>query len=101
MSNHLELLLYLMVLALLGAVVVARRARRESRKPRLGDADAYEGNLVVPVAGDQHSRGRSQSGPGHSGAQHGSLSHHDGGHHGGLGGHHGDPGGHHGGFGHH
>ncbi len=83
MSTTAELLIYLGVIAAARVLYVVRQVRRERRRQAgmPGPADAYEGNLVVPVPG-QHGRGHGH-GIGH-GVAHGW---HDGGHAGHGGGH--------------
>ena len=86
MSTTAELLIYLGVIAAARVLYVVRQIRRERRRQAgmPGPADAYEGNLVVPVPG-QHGRGHGHGiGPGGHGVAHGW---HDGGHAGHGGGH--------------
>jgi hypothetical protein len=52
-SVHADLLIYLAVVAALWAIYMIRKHRRQASKPRLGDADAYEGNLVIPSPGHE------------------------------------------------
>ena len=59
--------------------------RRESARPRAGDAGAYDGNLVIPVAGERNARpamhpSHGSSHVGHSSAHHGAHVTHHGGH---------------------
>jgi hypothetical protein len=94
-SGYAAVLVVVTVMAALWGVTMMIRHRREGERPHLGDADAFEGNLLVPPANGLHGRssgrvshghsehGHSLGGHGHSG--HGS---HGGGHHGGGGGHH-------------
>jgi hypothetical protein len=86
MSTTAELLIYLGVIAAARVLYVVRQVRRERRRQAgmPGPADAYEGNLVVPVPG-QHGRGHGHGiGHGGHGVAHGW---HDGGHAGHGGGH--------------
>jgi hypothetical protein len=54
MSGPPALLLYLaVVVTLLTAYKIVKRRRNRS-KPRFGDADAYEGNLVILSADERH-----------------------------------------------
>jgi hypothetical protein len=53
---HPDLLIYLAVVGALWIAYVIRKFRRARSKPRLGDADAYDGNLEVPMAGLHHGR---------------------------------------------
>jgi hypothetical protein len=103
MSSNAELLICLGVLAALRIGYVIRKVRRESRRPRFGTADPYEGNLVVPPSGNgQH--GRHGGHAGHGGWT-GGYSDGNSGHGGGVSGHgghgHGMGGHDAGGFGHH
>jgi hypothetical protein len=85
-----DLLIYLAVVVAGWAVFAAFRHRRRARGRRLGDAEAYEGNLIIPVAGSMHGPHRGQPHESHGGH---SVSHgagHIGGHAGHIG-----PGGHH------
>jgi hypothetical protein len=49
-----DLLIYLAVVAALWMVYVIRKRRRARGKRRFGDADAYEGNLIIPPSGGPH-----------------------------------------------
>jgi hypothetical protein len=88
-----DLLIYLAVVVAVWAVFAAFRHQRRARARRLGDAEAYEGNLIIPVAGSMHEPHR---GPPHGVHElHGGPSvSHGAGHAGHIGGHIG-PGGHH------
>ena len=93
-----DLLIYLAVVLVVWAGVAVFRHRRRAGRPSLGDADAYEGNLVIPPPGSaatQHRAHSSHGGhvPGHGGAQAGHGGHIGG--HGGLSGHSGGFSGHH------
>jgi hypothetical protein len=86
-----DLLIYLAVVAVLGIVYMIRKRRREGSRLPLGDADAYEGNLVAPPTGEPY-----RTRTGHK--WHGGHDVHDAGHvthGGGHTGHHGVNGGHH------
>jgi uncharacterized membrane protein YgcG len=79
-SSRTELVIVLAVLAAGWVLHVIRRMARDRRKPSFGTSEAYEGNLVVPLAGtNRPSRfsARRQNGyggriGGHAGPQHGS-----------------------------
>lgn len=82
------------VLAVMAATAVASkiiRHRREGGTPPLGDADAFEGNLLVPPA-EGRGGGRGSASHGHRFGGFGGTGH--GGGHGGFGGHSGAHGGH-------
>jgi hypothetical protein len=52
MSGFGAVLIYLAVVAVILAVYKSVKRRQARAKPRLGDADAYEGNLTTPQAGE-------------------------------------------------
>jgi hypothetical protein len=52
MSGFAAVLVYLAVVVVLLAVYMIVKTRRNRRRPRLGDAEAYEGNLVTASAGE-------------------------------------------------
>lgn len=55
MSSFAGLLIILAVIATVWVVHVIRQVTRERRRPSHPDtADAYEGNLVVPLLGSKH-----------------------------------------------
>jgi uncharacterized membrane protein YgcG len=95
-SGYAAVFVVVAVMAALWGVTMMIRRRREGERPRLGDADAFEGNLLVPPANGPNGRSSGRVSHGHS--EHGhSLGGHDGhsghgshggGHHGGGGGHH-------------
>jgi len=95
--------IYLAVVATAWLLIASWRAHRRRNQPRFGTADAYEGNLDVPVAAGI---GLDRRHHGHGGWRHdngrpvgtGNAGHHV---HGGHGGHGGFPGGHSAGGGHH
>jgi hypothetical protein len=91
-----DLLIYLAVVMVVWAVFAVFRHRRRAHGRRLGDAEAYEGNLIIPVAGSMHQPHRGQPHAVHESHGGHSVSHGDGhaGHIGGQAGHIG-PGGHH------
>jgi hypothetical protein len=75
-----DLLIYLGVLAALWVIYSVRRHRRQRGKPDLGNADAYEGNLIIPPVSTRHGTHGSGHIPhdiGHIG--HGHIGHGDGG----------------------
>jgi hypothetical protein len=90
LSASADVLIYLAVLATLWiAYRIIRRHRRERSRPRLGDANAYEGNLLLPGESHHQPGGQKSHGsgyivhggglPGHAGhAGHGTAgsSHH-------------------------
>jgi hypothetical protein len=80
------------VMVALWHITALIRRRREGERPRFGDADAFEGNLLVPPAGEPH--GRSGHGHGPGGHGHGGFGGHEG-----FGGHSSHGGGHDGGGG--
>jgi hypothetical protein len=47
-----DLLIYLGVVLALWVAYMIRKHRRQRVKPRLGDADAYDGNLIIPATGE-------------------------------------------------
>jgi hypothetical protein len=49
-----DLLIYLGVLAALWGMYWIRKHRRQRGKPQLGDADAYDGNLIIPPVPTRH-----------------------------------------------
>jgi hypothetical protein len=81
-----DLMIYLVVIAALWVMYSIRKHRRERGKPRLGDADAYEGNLTIPPVptrhgthGSGHMRhdaGHIGHGGGHIGPSDGGVGHH-------------------------
>jgi hypothetical protein len=98
-SGYAAVFVVVAVMVALWGVTMMIRRRREGERPHLGDADAFEGNLLVPPANGLNSRsgGRAShdhSGHGHSLGGHGHGGHghghggHGGGHDGGGGGHH-------------
>jgi hypothetical protein len=74
------------MVALWGATMMIRR-RREGERPHLGDADAFEGNLLVPPANGPNGRSSGRVSHGHSGHGHSPGGHRHGGHGHSLGGH--------------
>jgi hypothetical protein len=99
-SGYAAVFVVVTVMVALWCVTMMIRRRREGERPHLGDADAFEGNLLVPPANGLNGRssGRASHGhsgpghslPGHSLGGHGHAGHgsHGGGHDGGVGGHH-------------
>ena len=97
LSSRAELLIFVAMVAAAWVVHVVRQVLRERRKPPgSGTTDAYEGNLVVPPAGNRHHGWFGTHGGGLSGdsGHGGGISGH-GGHNGGHDGHGGTGGGHH------
>ncbi|HEY7144871.1 MAG TPA: hypothetical protein VH637_11530 [Streptosporangiaceae bacterium] len=82
MSGVAELLIFLTLLGAVRAGYVIRKVRRERQKPRLGDADAHEGNLLLPPGQAYHHHRPG----GHAAGSHGGW-HSPGQEHGGLGDH--------------
>jgi hypothetical protein len=81
--------IYLAVVVVAWAGMAAFRGRQRGRRPRLGDRDAYDGNLIVPPPGSAPPHGRSGlNGHGLPGGHDGGHIGHTGGHIGGVGGHH-------------
>jgi hypothetical protein len=75
-----DLLIYLGVLAALWVIYSARKHWRRRSRPDLGNADAYEGNLIippVPTRHGMHGSGHVHHDAGHIG--HGHVGHSDGG----------------------
>jgi hypothetical protein len=95
-----DLVIYLAVVVAVWAVFAAFRHRRRAHGRRLGDAEAYEGNLIIPVAGSTQ-RPHGGRPPGGHESHGGHPLGHGGGHAGHIGGHAGDAGGHIGPGGHH
>ena len=48
-----DLLIYVAVVVALWVVYLLWKHRRRASKPRLGDADAYDGNLMIPAVGNE------------------------------------------------
>lgn len=75
MSVPVELMIYVAVVGAVGAAFLVRKHRRSARKPPLGDADAYDGNLLIlppghvqrgkPVFRSSHSTGHIADGQRH------------------------------------
>jgi uncharacterized membrane protein YgcG len=78
----------------LWCVTMMIKRRREGERPHLGDADAFEGNLLVPPANGLNGRSTGHASHGHSGHAH-SLGDHGHGGHGSHGGGYDGGGGHH------
>ncbi len=95
MSGYAAVFVVVAVMVALWGVTVMIRRRREGGRPHLGDADAFEGNLVVPPADGLNGRPSGRASHGDSGHGHGLGSHG----HGGFGGHSSHGGGHDGGGG--
>jgi hypothetical protein len=75
-----DLLIYLGVLAALWVIYSARKRWRRHGRPDLGNADAYEGNLIIPLVPTRHGTHGSGHIPhdaGHMGHSH--IGHGDGG----------------------
>jgi uncharacterized membrane protein YgcG len=95
-SGYAAVFVVVAVMVALWGVTMMIRRRREGERPHLGDADAFEGNLVVPPAnglngrsGGRLSHGHSEHGHSLGGHGHGGHASHGGGHDGGGGhGHH-------------
>jgi hypothetical protein len=56
MSGLPAVLVYLAMVVVLVAAYKILKRRRGRGRPRFGDADAYEGNLVTPPAGERRQR---------------------------------------------
>ncbi len=97
MSGYAAVFVVVAVLVALWGVTVMIRRRWEGQRRHLGDADAFEGNLLVPPADGLNGRSSRGASHGHSGHGHGLGGHG----HGGFGGHSSHGGGHDGGGGHH
>jgi uncharacterized membrane protein YgcG len=97
-SGYAAVFVVVAVMVALWGVTVMIRRRREGERPHLGDADAFEGNLLVPPANGLNGQPSGRVSPGHSGNGHspgghghggfGGHGNHGGGHDGGGGGHH-------------
>jgi hypothetical protein len=77
-----DLLVYFASVAAVWVAYLVRKHRRNARKPQLGTADAYDGNLVIlrPGRGQRGKPGfRSSLGGDHT--AHGHAHGHSGGHH--------------------
>ena len=90
---HADLLIYLALVIVIWIAFMARKHRAAGRKPRLGDAEAYDGNLIIPPPGGRPDNlagyGSHGSHIGHGGSHIGHAGQGDG-HvgHGAVGGHH-------------
>ena len=65
-----SLLVYIGVVVVLWIAYLVRKRWRAGSKPRFGDADAYDGNLIIPPPGELHGTatgGHSASHVGHAG----------------------------------
>ena len=105
MSGYAAVFVVVTVMVALWSVTMMIRRRREGERPHLGDADAFEGNLLVPPANGLNGQSNGRASHGHSGhghslgghgghgghgahGSHGGHGAHGGGHDGGGGGHH-------------
>ena len=75
-----DVLIYLGVVATLWIAYLIGKHRRRGGNRRFGDADAYEGNLIIPAAGASHGLAGHRAHGGHIGPEsgHGPENGHDG-----------------------